>query len=88
MTIQFPLPPLTKEEEAAALAQAEYDDIMGNIEPAPEDYTTLRAQNTEEAKREADERWRARRRDDGAIGYAIWRADWCCVHSIRIEPQR
>ncbi len=75
MTIQFPLPPLTKKEEAAALAQAEYDDIMGNIEPAPEDYTTLLAQNTEDAKREAEERWRARPHDDDAIGYAVRRAD-------------
>ena len=56
---------------------------MGNIEPAPEDYTTLLAQNTEDAKREAEERWQARPHNDGAIGYAIWRADWCCLHSIR-----
>jgi hypothetical protein len=46
---------LTKEEEAAALAQAEYDDIMGNFELDPEDYTILRAQNIEDAKREAEE---------------------------------
>jgi len=37
MTIAYPLPPLSKEEEAAALAQAEYDDIMGNFEPDPEE---------------------------------------------------
>jgi hypothetical protein len=29
MTIEFPRPVLTEDEEAAALAQAEHDDIMG-----------------------------------------------------------
>ena len=85
MMIEFPLPPLTKEEEAAALAQAEYDDIMGNFEPDPEDYTILRARNAENAKREAEERWRSRPHDDDAIGYAVWPADWCCVHSVRVD---
>jgi hypothetical protein len=57
MTIEFPLPPLTKEEEADALAQAEYEDDTG-IERDPETYTVLRAQNAKDAKREAEDRWR------------------------------
>jgi hypothetical protein len=85
MTIEFPRPVLTEEEEAAALAQAEYDDIMGNFGFDPEDYTTLRAQNAEDAKREAEERWRRRHPAD-AIGYDIWRADWSCMHSVRVDP--
>jgi hypothetical protein len=85
MTIEFHLPALTEDEEAEALAQAEYDDDMGNFEPDPEYYTTLHAQNFEDAKREAEERWRSRRHDDDAIGYAVWRADWCCVHSVRVN---
>jgi hypothetical protein len=51
MTIEYPSPVLTEEEEAAALAQAEYDDITGNFEPDPEYYIILRAQNLEDAKR-------------------------------------
>jgi hypothetical protein len=82
MTIEYPPPLLTEEEEAAELAQAEYDDDMG-IERDPETYTILRAQNAEDAKREAEERWRSRRPDD-AIGYAIWRADWCHVHTMPV----
>jgi hypothetical protein len=78
-------PVLTEEEEAAALAQAEHDDIMGNFGFDPEDYTTLRAQNAEDAKREAEERWRRRPHDD-AIGYDIWRANWSCAHSVRVRP--
>jgi hypothetical protein len=85
MTIEFPRPVLTEEEEAAALAQAEHDDIMGNFGFNPEDYTTLRAQNAEDAKREAEERWRRRHPAD-AIGYDIWRADWSCPHSVRVRP--
>jgi hypothetical protein len=86
MTIAFPLPPLSKEEEAAALAQAEHDDIMG-IERDPETYTILRAQNIEDAKLEAEERWRCRPHDN-AIGYDTWRANWSCVHSVRVRPSR
>jgi hypothetical protein len=85
MTIEYPRPVLTEEEEAAALAQAEHDDIMGNFGFDPEDYRTLRAQNAEDAKREAEERWR-RRHPAGAIGYDIWRADWSCAHSVRVRP--
>jgi hypothetical protein len=85
MTIEFPLPALTEEEEAAALAQAEHDDIMGNFGFDPEDYTTQRAKNAEDAKREAEERWRRRPHDD-AIGYDIWRANWSCAHSVRVRP--
>lgn len=83
MTIEFSPPVLTKEEEAAELAQAEYDDDMGNFAFDPECYTTLCAQNVENAKREAEARWRSRPPDD-AIGYAIWRADWGCVYSVRV----
>ena len=54
MTIELPAPVLTEEEEAEALAQAEYEDDMG-IERDPETYTILRAQNPEDAKREAEE---------------------------------
>ena len=84
MTIEFPPPALTEAEEAAELARAEYEDEMG-IEPDPETYTILRAQNVEDARREAEDRWRSRPRDDGAIGYAIWRADWCHVHTVRVD---
>jgi hypothetical protein len=84
MTIEFPPPVLTEEEEAAELAQAEYEDDMG-IERDPETYTILRAQNAEDAKREAEERWR-RRCPAGAIGYDIWQADWSCAHSVRVRP--
>jgi hypothetical protein len=82
MTIEYLPPVLTKEEEAAALAQAEYEDDMG-IERDPETYTILRAQNVEEAKRGAEEHWRCRPPDD-AIGYDIWRANWSCAHSVRV----
>src|SRR5215471_8599067 len=85
MTIEFPRPELTEKEEAAALAQAEHDDIMGNFGFDPEDYTTLRAQNAEDAKREAEERWRRRHPAD-AIRYDVWRADWSCMHSVRVDP--
>jgi hypothetical protein len=81
MTIEFPPPVLTKEEEAEALAQAEYEDDMG-IERDPETYTILRAQNAEDAMREADDRWRRRPQDD-AIGYDIWQANWYLLHSVR-----
>jgi len=85
MTIEYSLPVLTKEEEAAALAQAEYEDDMG-IERDPETYTILRAQNPEDAKREAEERWRSRPHgDDDAIGYAIWRANWTSLQIVRVD---
>jgi hypothetical protein len=77
---------LTEEEEAAELTQAEYEDIMG-IEPDPETYTTLGAQNAEDARWEAEERWRPRR-PDGAIGYDVWRADWTGVCSFRVGKYR
>jgi hypothetical protein len=60
MTIEYPHPPLSKEEEAAALAQAKYDGVMGNVDPDPKDYITLHAHNIENAKQEAEERWRCR----------------------------
>ena len=85
MTIEFPPLVLTEEEEAAALAQAEHDDDMGDFGVDPESYTTLRAQNAENAKREAEERWRSLPHDDDAIGYAIWRADLGCLHSFRVD---
>jgi hypothetical protein len=81
MTIEYPPPVRTKEEEAAWLAQAEYDNDMG-VERDAETYTILRAQNAEDAMREAEERWRRRRSDD-AIGYDIWRANWYLLHSVR-----
>ena len=84
MTIEFPRPVLTQEEGPAELAQAAHDDEMGIVGFDPEDYTTLRAQNVEDAKREAEERWRSRPKDS-AIGYAVWRADWGCVHTTRVE---
>jgi hypothetical protein len=86
MTIEFPPPVLTEEEEAAELAQAEYEDDMG-IERDPETYTILRAQNAEDAKREAEDRWRRRPQDD-AIGYDIWHAGWCGVYSFRVKKDR
>jgi hypothetical protein len=85
MTIEFPSPARTEEEEAEALAQAEYEDDIG-IERDPETYTILRAQNPEDAIREAEERWRRRPPDD-AIGYDIWRANWTCAHSVRVPPR-
>ena len=87
MTIEYPLPVLTEKEEAAALAQAEYEDDMG-IERDPETYTILRAQNPEGAKRGAEERWRSRPHGDGAIGYAIWRANWTSLHIVRVGRSR
>jgi hypothetical protein len=87
MTIEYALPVLTEEEEAAALARAEYEDDTG-IERGPETYTILRAQNAEDAKREAEERRRSRPHGDGAIGYAIWRANWTSLHIVRFnKPQ-
>jgi hypothetical protein len=82
MTIEYALPMRTEEEEAAELAWAEYEDDMG-IERDPETYTILRAQNAEDAKREAEQRWHSRPCDD-AIGYDIWRADWCGLYSFRV----
>jgi hypothetical protein len=81
MTIEYPPPVLTEEEAAQALAQAEYEDDMG-IYRDPETYTILRAQNADDAMREADDRWRRRRNDD-AIGYDIWRANWYLLRSVR-----
>jgi hypothetical protein len=46
--------PRSEEEQAEALAQAEYEDDLG-IERDPATYTILRAQNAEDAKREAEE---------------------------------
>jgi len=86
MTIELPAPVLTEEEEAEALAQAEYEDDMG-IERDPETYTILRAQNLEDAKREAEERWQ-RRPQGGAIGYDIWQANWTCAHSVRVSSSQ
>ena len=81
MTIEFPPPARTKEEEAAWLAQAEYEDDMG-IERDPGTYTILHAQNAEDAMREAEDQW-CRRPHDDAIGYDIWRANWYLLHSVR-----
>jgi len=75
--------PLTAEQ----FAQAKHSDIMGNFEPEDEDYITLRAQNMEDAKREAEERWQ-RRPQDGAIGYDIWQANWTCAHSVRVSSSQ
>jgi hypothetical protein len=83
MTIEYSPPVLTEKEEAAALAQAEYEDDMG-IERDPETYTILRAQNAEDAGQEAEDRWQRRPRDD-AIGYDIWQANWYGVYSFRVK---
>jgi hypothetical protein len=88
MTIEYPRPVLTEEAEAAELAQAEHDDIMGNFGFDPEDYMTLRAQNADDAKREAEERWCSRQQPADAIGYDIWRADWSGVYSFRVGKDR
>jgi hypothetical protein len=50
----------------------------------PGSYKVLRAQTTEEARREAALLWEARHPVD-AIGYAVWRGDWGCVDSYRIS---
>ncbi len=84
MTIEFPPPVLTDEEEAAALAQAEYDDDMGNFGLPEGSYTELRAQTKEDARAEANHIWRTQPHDDNATGYTIWRADWGCVHPFRV----
>jgi hypothetical protein len=86
MTIEYPPPVLTEEEEAEALAQAQYEDDVG-IERDPETYTILRAQNAEDARQEAEDRWQRRPPDD-AIGYDIWQANWYGVYSFRIEKDR
>jgi hypothetical protein len=51
----------------------------------PDMYTLLRALNAEDAKLEAEERWRRRRPHDDTIGYDIWRADWCLLRSVRVD---
>jgi hypothetical protein len=84
MTMEYPPPVLTPEEEAEALAQAEYDDDMGNFGADDGTYTVLRAQTQEDAIAEAKARW-GDRNDPNAIGYAVWRNDWGCVHSYYIR---
>jgi hypothetical protein len=87
MTIEYPPPVLTEKEEAEALAQAEYEDDMG-IERDPETYTILRAQNPEDAIREAEGRWHSRPHGDDAIGFAIWRANWTSLHIVRVDKRQ
>ena len=58
---------------------------MGNFGLPEGSYIELRAQTKENALAEADRIWRTFPHDDNATGYAIWRADWGCVHSFRIH---
>jgi hypothetical protein len=85
MAIEYPPPILTPEEEAEALARAEYDDNLGNYEWEPGTYTILRAQNVEDAKAEAERIWHTVARGDDAIGYTIGSHDWRCVHSFYLD---
>lgn len=87
MSIEYPPPVLTPEEEAEALAQAEYDDDMGNFGMEPGTYTVLGALTLDNAKIEAERLWRTEPHD-GAIGYAIWSQDWSCKHSFYLDDDR
>jgi hypothetical protein len=75
MTIEYPPPTLTPEEEAAALAQAQHDDEVGDFGAEEGTYVTLRAQTEDDAIAEAGMLWRDGDHDD-ALGYAVWRNDW------------
>jgi hypothetical protein len=79
MTIDYPQSPRTPE----LLAQAELDDLMGNVEAEEGTYITLQAQTREDAISEARMLWRDRDQD-GAIGYAVWRNDWGCVDGYSV----
>jgi hypothetical protein len=84
MTMEYPTAELTEAEEAQALAQAEYDDDMGNAGVEEGTYITLGAQTAVDAIAEAERIWQGR--DDGAaIGYAVWRNDWGCVRAFSVE---
>jgi len=58
---------------------------MGNFGLPEGSYIELRAQTKENALAEADRIWRTEPHDDTATGYAIWRADWGCVHSFQVD---
>jgi hypothetical protein len=85
LSIEYPPPILAPEEEAEALARAEYDDNLGNYEWEPGTYTVLRAQNVEDAKVEAERIWHTVAHGDDAIGYTIGSHDWRCVHSLYLD---
>jgi hypothetical protein len=88
MAIEYPLPVLTPAEEAEALAQAEYDDEMGNFAWEPGTYIVLHAQNAEDAKAEAERIWHTEPRGADAIGYVLCSRDWRHVYSfISNTPQ-
>jgi hypothetical protein len=88
MTIEYPLPVLAPAEEAEALAQAEYDDDMGNFAWEPGTYIVLHAQNAEDAKAEAERIWHTEPHGADAIGYVICSRDWSHVYSFRLDGSR
>jgi hypothetical protein len=93
MTIDFPPPVLTPDEEEKALADAEYADDM-SLEPEEDTYILLSAQTKEGALAEAEEIWRTYRwrwlkwlripePHAEAIGFSVWRADWMSAGLFR-----
>lgn len=58
---------------------------MGNFGLEPGWYIELRAQNVGDARAEAEDIWQRQPCRETMTGYAIWRADWGCVHSFRID---
>jgi hypothetical protein len=58
MTIEYPSPTLTPEEEAAALVPAQHDDEVGDFGAEEGTYVTLRAQTEGDAIAEAGMLWR------------------------------
>ena len=83
-TLHYPPPVLTPEEEAEALAQAEYEDAMGILCRGEDgdndpDVTVLRAQNLEDAKAEAAHLWRTQPHEN-AVGYSVCSRDWSSKH--------
>jgi hypothetical protein len=85
-SLSFPPPVLTPEEEAEALAQAEYDDDMGILgrDEDEEGCVRLAAQDLDGAKAEAEHLWQTEPHE-GALGYAIYSRDWGCRHVYRID---